>query len=214
MIFALDDPSIKIHCKSSRNKLQDYEFIGVSQVDEAELYRTFRKALATSASYARVNESLGIKTPESPVNFTPYRGMFIVPKLYGYFPFLDCDDHESYDEAVFELELHDIPYKSYTTNPTTGAHWIFCDQQDNFENTLKFIESYPSDHRYEWIAKYKEEFCVRAVPKYGNIPTFCDEHLVSNYTNDFKYWISEFDSYWKSGLIMNYLNIIKTVDII
>lgn len=144
----------------------------------------------------------------------PFKGSYIIPKMFGYFPFLDCDDENTYTEAKFQLATDNIPYTAYKSNLRGNHYWIFCDKQGELDETIDFIESYPCDHRYPWLARHKRELCVRAIPKENYTPVHDEDYLSDEFTDDFAYWNSQFVKYWDSGLIPNYIDMLNAVDVI
>jgi hypothetical protein len=145
-------------------------------------------------------------------NLFPFSGAYIVPKMFGYFPFLDCDDLNSYTEAKFQLSADGIPYTAYRSSKYDEHHWIFCDRQCGINEAIDFIETYPCDHRYPWIARYKQELCIRAIPKKGYAPHHEENHLEDEFSDDFAYWNSQFVKYWDSGLIPSYIDMLSAVE--
>lgn len=172
------------------------------------------------ANYVNKNGVKYTKPPTAPTGGAhmsrkysfPTSGCYIIPKLFGYFPFLDCDSLRSFNDAKVSLALDDIPYVAYKSSKSANKFWIFCDKQMPFYDALRFIESYPHDHRYSWVAGYKKELCVRAVAKYFQIPAFVEDHLVSSFTDDFTFWVKKFDEYWESNLILNYMTNLQTLE--
>lgn len=208
MLFCIDDKDKQLVVESDRS-IRDpsgtsmYTFCGITHVDEAELFRVFKRNLFKSRAFT--------DPVEDELTF-PFNGLFLVPKLFGYFPFLDCDTETMYADAIFHLRLDNIPFRTYRSNHLRKSYWIFCDWQESIDDVLDFVESYPGDHRYSWIARHKKEMCVRAVPKYNTVPSFEDDYLVNSYTEDFKYFIKKFDDYWEHGLIPTYVTNIATLD--
>lgn len=208
MLFCVDDKDKKLEVTTNGfGESSLYTFCGSTSVDEETMFRHFKHHMFKSASLNRIN-----RLDDNDNTFPPFSGYYLIPKLFGYFPFLDCDTPDVYADAIVHLKLDDIPFKAYRSNRMRESYWIFCDRQGTFNDTLDFIEGYPGDHRYSWIARHKQEMCVRAVPKYGAIPSFDDDHMVNTYTDDFKYWVSRFDKYWKHGIIPTYLDTIGTLD--
>jgi hypothetical protein len=141
----------------------------------------------------------------------PYGGAYIIPKMFGYFPFLDCDDVNTYTEAKFQLSADNVPHSCYKSNKH-NHYWIFCDKQCEINEAIDFIESYPCDHRYPWVARYKQELVVRAIPKADYCPRHTENHLKEEFSDDFAYWNSQFVKYWSGGLIPSYIDMVNTLD--
>jgi hypothetical protein len=178
---------------------------GVNQVGNPQV----RTTPSMTSRYINVKAQMQSSPPQPPTY-----GMYIVPKMFNYFPFMDCDDEATFEDCKFHLTLDDIPYVAYKSNPQTDSYWIFCDRQLPLYEAIDFIEQYPCDHRYAWIARHKKELCVRALPKYGAIPTFNEDHLVNSFTDDFKYWIAQFNDYWINGKVSKYIELVDTANAI
>jgi len=143
----------------------------------------------------------------------PFHGVYIVPKLYGYFPFLDCDTKEQQAECLFHLELDKIPH--VIIESSKHSKWIICDREGNFKDTLSFIKSYPADPRYSWIAEYKEEFVIRGAPKMNKPPVLVERNdMGKGFSKNFQFWLDDFEKYWKTGLIPSYVEIMSTLNAI
>ena len=156
--------------------------------------------------------SVSLKSEFEHTNLFPFSGAYIVPKMFGYFPFLDCDDVNSYTEAKFQLSADNIPYSTYRSSRVDNHYWIFCDRQCSLDEAIDFIEMYPCDHRYPWLARYKRELCIRAIPKQGYAPHHDENNLEDEFSDDFTYWNSQFVKYWDSGLIPSYMDMLKAVE--
>ncbi len=260
MIFAINGEMLELTTEEAqevnRKDIGDYRMVSHKQVDEAEMFRVYRKnknikeskrriegddvayeldmdvfgkVMSNPASTASFNPQVSIATgkltasqmrnkakrmkseAERNDRELPFSGAYIVPKMFGYFPFLDCDDLNTYTEAKFELSADGIPHSCYKSNKY-NHYWIFCDKQCEINEAIDFIESYPCDHRYPWIARFKQELCVRAVPKGTYAPVHEENHLEESFTDDFTYWNSQFVKYWDSGLIPSYVDMLNTMD--
>lgn len=237
MLFGIDnieercvvpDADIQIHQRRDEffQNFGEYKFTKVSLVTEEEMFSRFKKNFFIGESVKNIRGQaypIGDPTKGANIGATyfpnsaprrylfPTTGCYIIPKLFGYFPFLDCDDNKTYEDAKVHLNMNDIPYVAYESS-YANKHWIFCDKQMPFDQTLAFIESYPHDHRYTWISQFKEEFVVRALPKNNRKPKFVEDNLVSNFTDDFKFWIQKFDKYWERNLILNFIMTLETME--
>lgn len=230
MLFAIDGEVFK-RSAPAYSDLGEYTFKSVVPVSEDKMFKQFKKNKSLSESMYNLNDSreyryirqndpvtMQMAVNRVPVNSErppfkiPFKGVYIIPKMYEYFPFLDCDSAECFENVKFNLALDNIPYKSYKSNYLSDSYWILCDRQCPLDEAIEFIETYPADHRYSWIAKEKQELCIRAAPKGNWLPTLVDEHLDSEFTNDFKYFTVQFEDYWKHGKIIEYLEMIKTVE--
>lgn len=240
MLFAIDNKEDRIHVDTEiglRGVSKGYEFQGVRLATEDDMLKHYKKTLFIQQSNYRmkcggyapdvdritakmqgVNQA-GMSPRKRTVEMSsspqpPTYGMYIVPKMFNYFPFMDCDDGATFEDCKFHLTLEDVPYVAYKSNPQTDSYWIFCDRQLPLFEAIDFIEQFPCDHRYAWMARHKKELCVRALPKYGAIPTFNEDHLVSSFTDDFKYWIAQFNDYWINGKISKYIELVDTANAI
>jgi hypothetical protein len=231
MIFAVNDDSgdqleiiehINTPFKDSYGMKQTYKFDKVKIVSEDEMYREFRHAIAAKVSkYHSCNITMdddGVvvkrKGPDiSSLKVNHFTGAYLVPKVYNYFPFLDCDSKDICDDVIFDLGVDNIPYIVYESS-SDEHYWVFCDHAGIFDDTLSFIKQYTSDQRYAWIAEEKREFCVRAIPKNGYIPKQIDSHLDDEFTDEFKFFIKSFDDYWVNGKIIQYIDMISTSELI
>jgi len=209
-------------------KVDAYRFKQCEVVSEEEMFRRFKKEYfiikhkAEEDSRRKQQHPFDTRytgasgfPPTSEVQrktYPPYplHGYFIVPKLYGYFPFLDCDSKRQYDNCCVELNMNDVNYVAYQSREP-DHYWIFCDKQGDFEETLKFIEGYPCDPRYAWVASYKKEFTIRALPKARFYPKRISE-INNDMSDDFKYWLSCFEKHWTDGLIEKYKIIHDTME--
>lgn len=246
MIFGINGEKLELTDTQkwavNRGRGNHYEFIGVKQVSEAEMFRIFKKNKSIRESMDRIDRGssindtqamdsifaqamLGTSSGHRPIQATktpkkketyhhrfPHSGAYIIPKMFGYFPFLDCDDLSSYTEAKFQLCADNIPYISYKSSEKTDHYWIICDKQGEINETIDFIETYPGDHRYPWIARYKQELCIRAIPKSGYVPHEDERYMDTEFSDDFAYWNSQFVKYWDKGLIPSYIDMINTVN--
>jgi len=196
-----------------------YQFKRCERVSEDEMFRRFKKEYFVekfktdqandcdevsfgssdgfyNAGNASKNNTYGNISPKAnrkKYTHYPQMGYYLIPKLYGYFPFLDCDSQKQYDETCVELNMNNVQYVAYKSNKY-DHHWIFCDQQGSFDETLKFIEEYPCDPRYAWVASYKREFCVRATTKKNFTPKRITD-IEDTMSDDFRYWLRCFQKH-------------------
>ena len=235
MLYAVDSGRVldgDITMLTDEQKLQaGYQFVKSDIVSEAEMFRRFKKEMFTEKHRVDIlnknnlDDGFGVTSRLSPngssvVPSTPFgrkaytgypiRGYYLIPKLYNYFPFLDCDSTREFDDCCVELNMNDVPFVGYQSNKY-GSCWIFCDRQGSFEKTLKFIEAYPCDPRYAWVAGYKKEFCVRATTKHNFTPKRITD-IADDMTDDFKYWLSCFENHWSDGMIEKYRMIHDTME--
>ena len=127
MLFAIDDPKQKFEIPSRSYNLLDpnggsfenesYKFNGTKHATEEEMFAYFKKQLfiAESISSLRIDtyRAKAAKANGSPSRIVNDRqhhkfhhtGVYIVPKLFGYFPFLDCDNMATYEDAKFHLNM-------------------------------------------------------------------------------------------------------------
>lgn len=237
MIFGIDDGIVEHDVDLDGVTVNKYHLINTKQVDEAEMFRVFRKTKNIIESKYRIecktsinfedyglssapsmSKNAGYKIPKTAEyvlehkHMFPFSGAYIIPKMFGYFPLLDCDDLNTYTEAKFQLIADGIPYISYKSSNAGDHYWIFCDRQCGLDEAIDFIETYPCDHRYPWIARYKRELCVRAIPKLNYIPHQDDDNLATEFSDDFTYWNAQFVKYWDNGLIPNYIELLSAVN--
>lgn len=212
MIFGINTNErieVKRYGANSEVLIDGYTFATCEQVDEDTLFNTFLKVKFRTESLQRVitRDAIAGRSNSSPYKY-PYNGLFIIPKLYGYFPFLDCDDRDVCEEATYHLESNNVPYTCFKSSTSKDSYWIICDKEDTFDNTLEFIKQYPADHRYAWVAEHKQEFCIRAVQKYPDgVPAEVNTYDgVNGFSGNYKFWINSFKEYWSSGLISSYIN--------
>lgn len=230
MIFAKNtDKMFDLPLEETRHapdkKVGAYVFLQTVQLSEAQAYDHYRKTLVAISAKAHLDKlkrigqapvttntlsgGLILKSSVSTANVSSLpdhandADVFIIPKLYEYYPFLDCDNADMYNECVYLLEKDDVSWISYKSTPTKGSYWIFCDKPGSFDVTLDFIKNYPADPRYAWVAGYKKEFCVRALPRDNQTPVRHESR--GSFSKGFEFWISDFDDYWKNGTIMEHI---------
>jgi hypothetical protein len=229
MIFAINDESqdqLEIFTDSlyGLNETRpSYKFDKVKIVSEDEMYNNYRQIISskvsryyTSSARSRISddgEVLSNNDIIANIKLNHFTGSYMIPKVYNYFPFLDCDSEMIYDDVVFDLGVDNIPHVSYRSSDGDN-YWIFCDRAGSFDDTLAVIKKYTSDHRYAWIAEKKEEFCVRAIPKHGYIPNTVDSYLTNEFTDEFIFFINSFNKYWCNGKIIQYLEMIRSAEAI
>ena len=199
---------------------ESYEFKEVEIISEEQAYQHYRtkkmqrlqmhrERLRTEANTIDTRYA-GVTPNASPPPFkVGLVDIYIIPKLFNYFPFLDCDSQEEYEDCCSHLESDGVRFVSYQSS--NRGYWIFCDKAMDFDNTISFIKQYPADGRYSWIAEYKREFCVRAIPKKGIIP----ERIVaddSDLSREFKFWLECFDQYWATSKLIEYIMIDEVGD--
>lgn len=144
---------------------KEYTFPKAVALSELDAYYFFRKKYILKEFYKKSQNQ-----PINPHSIAETIPVFVIPKVYNYYPFLDCDTSEQYHNCCALLFRDNINFVSYKSSPAKDSYWIFCDNEGSFEDSLKFMQTYPADPRYAWVASYKHEFCVRAIPKSGLVP--------------------------------------------
>ena len=162
MNFCIEDVNNKIVVEGNPVIDNEYSFYGIKPVSEEELFQEFKRKWFHKHSKVRLdiardmggmdrykNRPINVHTgKQSQIKIDiPFTGSYIIPKLFNYFPFLDCDDEDTYENAKFNLALEGIPYKAYKSNKNNDSYWIFCDHQVPLEEAINFIASHPCDHR-------------------------------------------------------------------
>lgn len=188
----------------SKNDGCYYSFPSVKYLTEKDAIDFFRESYIRSLPFQKEEAKYRI-TPEYAIDRMK---LYIIPKLYYYFPFLDCDSEDEYHYCCSELSNDNIQYQSYISSLKENKHkyWIFCDLEFNFDECLKFLLKYPCDQKYTWVASYKKEFCVRALPKKGFIIKKQENEY--KFSSNFQHWIKDFDNYWENGEIINRIKMI------
>jgi hypothetical protein len=109
-----------------------------------------------------------------------------------------------YNETIALLDTDNISWVSYKSTPSKNSFWVFCDKFGTFDEVLSFIERYPADPRYAWVAGHKREFCIRGIPRLNQVPQKYQTN--GTLSGGLQFWISEFDEYWKGGKLIEYIN--------
>lgn len=187
-----------------------YKFPKVEIITESQAYYYYRSTECLKKHIHRMNmlKRLEKSKTSAEVEFLmPLMDIYLIPKLYGYFPFLDCDTEDQFEECRIALEYDKIKYAAYHSSSNgygLNGRWIFCDVEGTFEDTLAFIKKYPADGKYSWVAEHKNEFCVRAVPKFNHVPTQIQIDD-SKFSRNFKFWIDDFNRYWTESELIQYI---------
>lgn len=180
-----------------------FSFPKVEIIKEKDAYEYYRHTLINrSFSYAKKQDSTLTHNYLPPKNVLI--DIYVIPKVYDYFLFLDCDDKTQYDECTMQLQQDEIPYISYRSSPKKESFWIFCDRFGTVDDILSLMNMYPADPKYHWVAKHKREFCIRAIPKFGTNPEK-HESFGTQFSKQFSFWISEFDDYWENSKLITFI---------